>query len=165
MTIHRSANSPIFLCRPSKLNNPFRPLGPMQLQGLKLVKLFALWLSSERNQLILSHFEPQSLPWQSIKLTALSLRFICFCEFVEFQLHHLRALPGLLFRLICCVFFSNVRCSKTFDNDSACFFLSFFYNNSLFLASESEVLKDPFSASLDAATSDLAGKETSQLEN
>ena len=35
----------------------------------------------------------------------------------------------------------------------------------LFLASESEVLKDPFSASLDAATSDLAGKETSQLGN
>ena len=44
-------------------------------------------------------------------------------------------------------------------------FFSLSFATILFLASESEVLKDPFSASLDAVTSDLAGKETSQLGN
>ena len=78
----------------------------------------------------------------------------------------MRALPGLLFRLICCGFFNQMPVAQKHSTMIQLVFFSFFCNNSFFGgASESEVLKDPFSASLDAATSDLAGKETSQLGN
>ena len=77
----------------------------------------------------------------------------------------MRALPGLLFRLICCGFFNQMPVAQKHSTMIQLVFFSLSFATILFLASESEVLKDPFSASLDAATSDLAGKETSQLEN